>query len=180
MAKLRETCSDQLPLLTILPTDERYGRPGHADSNHYQLTQAGFYPGPAHWIDILMQGAPLAQTVDFYGDTLVNAYDEAETVVAVFGIGTDGHIAGILPGSPATGRGQAAVAGYTATDFTRLTLTPHALRHIQVAYALSYGPGKATALGRLHKNTETLRKLPSKLLYDLPEAYVYTDNDIKE
>jgi len=164
--------------LTILPTDERYGAPGHADSNYRQLRDAGFEPGPATWTDVLARDLSLDETVAYYADLAAAAFASADVIIAQFGIGPDGHIAGILPDSPAALADEATVAGYEWRDFTRLTLTYAALCHVHIAYALAYGDTKREALERLQRHTEPFAQLPSELLYDIAEAQVYTDLDI--
>jgi 6-phosphogluconolactonase/glucosamine-6-phosphate isomerase/deaminase len=175
MEKLHLHCADKLPRLAIMPMDERYGKPGHPDSNTQQLREAGFEAGTATWVDVLMHDVPFDQTIDFYNEVSATALANAMVVVGQFGLGPDGHTAGLLPGSPATEIDNATVAGYEWSDYTRLTLTPHALRQVTIAYVPAYGQGKKVALQRLRKNKEDLAELPSALLYEIPEVYVYND-----
>jgi 6-phosphogluconolactonase/glucosamine-6-phosphate isomerase/deaminase len=155
--------------------DERYGKPGHADSNTEALRKAGFDPGEATWVDVLMHDAPFDQTVSFYGEVAATALANAAVVIGQFGLGGDGHVAGILPDSPAADADEVTVAGYEWKDYTRMTLTPVALKQVTSAYVLAYGDGKKEALERLRANSETLAALPAKLLYEIPEVYVYND-----
>ncbi len=166
---------EELPRLAILPIDERYGPKGHKDSNTEQLREAGFNPGDAVWVDVLMHGVSFEQTVEFYGEVAAAALANAAVVIGQFGLGGDAHTAGILPGSPATEARGVAVVGYPWEDYQRMTLTPAALVKVQVAYVLAYGQGKKDALARLQKNAEPLAALPAKILYDIPEVYVYND-----
>jgi 6-phosphogluconolactonase/glucosamine-6-phosphate isomerase/deaminase len=175
MELLYDRCSSKLEGLAVLPIDERYGEPGHANSNTQQLREAGFDAHGATWVDVLMHNVPFDQTVDFYNEVAATALANASLVVGQVGLGPDGHIAGILPGSPATEVDEATVAAYEWTDYTRLTLTPQALRRITVAFVPSYGESKKVALNRLYKNKEDLPELPAALLYELPEVYVYND-----
>jgi 6-phosphogluconolactonase/glucosamine-6-phosphate isomerase/deaminase len=175
LQKLQTHAAPALPRLTILPMDERYGAPGHEDSNTEQLRQAGFTPGAADWVDVLARDLPLTETVAYYTEQVSAALGSAEAVIAQFGLGPDGHVAGILPGSPACMDDAATVAGYEWRDYTRLTLTPRALARADVAYALAYGEQKQTALKRLQANTEPFTDLPARVLYDVPEVYVYND-----
>ncbi|HSX43358.1 MAG TPA: 6-phosphogluconolactonase [Candidatus Saccharimonadales bacterium] len=175
MGLLRAHCGDHLEGLAIVPMDERYGKPRHADSNVEQLRASGFDPGAATLVDVLMHDAPFDQTVDFYNDVASTALANAGLVVGQFGLGTDAHVAGILPASPAAEADEATVAGYEWSDYTRMTLTPTALSAVHVGYVLAYGAGKKVALNRLLKNKEDLSELPAKLLYEIPEVYVYND-----
>lgn len=176
MQLVRERADSELGGLAILPMDERYGQPGHAYSNTEALRKAGFAPGAATWVDVLAHDADFEQTVSFYGEVAAAALANAGVIVGQFGVGGDGHTAGILPGSPATDPGEVAVVGYEWSDYQRMTLTPAALKRVQVAYVLAYGAGKKAALKRLQKNTEPLEDLPAKILYDIPEVYVYNDH----
>jgi 6-phosphogluconolactonase/glucosamine-6-phosphate isomerase/deaminase len=178
MQRLQVHAAAALSGLTILPMDERYGQPGHDDSNTEQLRRAGFEPGPAAWVDVLARNLPLTETVAYYDELVSSALAEASAVISQFGLGSDGHVAGILPGSPACTDDPATVAGYEWRDYTRLTLTAEALKRTTTGYVLAYGEQKRTALERLQTNGESFADLPAKVLYDLPEVYVYTDNDI--
>lgn len=174
MQELHKQAEDRLEGLAILPTDERYGPSGHPDSNYRQLQEAGFKPGAATWVDVLTRNVPIEQTVSFYTDVAATAFANAGAIIGLFGMGANAHIAGIQPGSPAIAPGAASVVGYNWEDFTRLTLTVEMFKQLQVAYAFVYGD-KEEALRRLQKNDEPFEKVPAKVLYDIPEAYVYNE-----
>jgi 6-phosphogluconolactonase/glucosamine-6-phosphate isomerase/deaminase len=175
MKLVRAEADDLVAGLAIVPMDERYGKAGHADSNSEQLRAAGFDPGRATWVDILMHNISFEETVRLYDQLAATTLANADSVIGQFGLGGDAHIAGILPGSPATSAKKEMVVGYEWTDYKRMTCTPAALEHVQIAYVLAYGTGKTEALTRLQKNTEPLAKLPAKILYKIPEVYVYND-----
>lgn len=160
--------------LTIALTDERYGEFGHPDSNWRQLDEAGFQAGEATIIPTLVPNLPLGQTCDTYEHNIAKAFAKADVVIAQFGIGADGHIAGILPDSPALTEDKL-VEGYEAGNFTRVTLTPPALRQISTAFAFVYGDSKLEALQNLRDQNLPLAKEPAQILKSLPEAYVYND-----
>ncbi len=174
MKRLNAESADLLGGLAILPTDERFGPVGHADSNYRQLQQAGFEPGTATWVDVLLHDVPLAETVSFYNDVAATAFANASVIIGVFGMGANAHIAGMQPGSPAVAAGYPSVVGYPWEDFTRLTLTAEKLKHIQTAYVLVYGD-KHEALVRLQRNEEDFEQMPAKVLYDIPEVYIYNE-----
>jgi 6-phosphogluconolactonase/glucosamine-6-phosphate isomerase/deaminase len=167
--------SERLDGLAILPMDERYGKPGHADSNSEQLRVAGFDPGIATWVDVLMHDLPFDQTLSFYNGVTAAAIANAGLVIGQFGLGSDGHTAGILPGSPATEIDEATVIGYEWSDYTRLSLSASALSQIHTAFVLAYGAGKKAALKRLQKNAEPFADLPSVLLYKIADTRIYND-----
>ncbi|MEO6761297.1 MAG: 6-phosphogluconolactonase [Candidatus Saccharimonadales bacterium] len=175
MAKVRSDCDNRLGNLLILPMDERYGKPGHKDSNFAQLKAAGFDPGNAVWLDILSQDLPLTQTVSRYSDLVQKYFSGADIIIGLFGLGADGHTAGVLPKSPAVFEEAASVVGYDSPPFIRITLTPQQLIKTSTAYVLAYGESKNESLHRLKANTDSMEILPSKLLYDIPETFVYND-----
>lgn len=161
--------------LTILPMDERFGPSGHADSNYQQLLDAGFDPGLAAWYDVLAKNLPLSDTVDYYTHLTENAFASVNTVVGVFGMGDDGHTAGVKPDSTALHDPAAMVVGYNSPPFVRLTLTPRELIKTNYAFVLAYGDEKTAALKRLQANNEPIEKLPARLLYDIPDVQVFND-----
>jgi 6-phosphogluconolactonase len=166
--------SDELSTrLTIMLTDERYGAVGHQDSNSQQLLAGGFKAKQATFLPVL-QDLPLAETVTSYAATAQEQFAANDIIIAQFGIGPDGHIAGVLPGSPAV-NAEAWAAAYEAPPFTRITLTPPALSRIAVAYALVFGDGKREALTKLRDEDLPLAEEPSQILKRLPEAFVYND-----
>lgn len=165
---------DASAALTILLTDERYGEVGHADSNYNQLIDAGFAHKQAHFIPTLMPGASLDEVTIRYAAVARETLQAADEVIGQFGIGADGHIAGILPFSDAT-KSDNYAASYQTETFTRVTLTFDALRHIDTAFAFVYGADKRAALQKLYERDVSLAEQPSQILKELMESYVYND-----
>lgn len=160
--------------LTIALTDERFGPTGHKDSNYYQLMQKGFNQRGAVFIDLL-KGETLVDTVQKSGMAMEKIFTYADSVIGFFGIGEDGHIAGILPGSPASVPDQTWMIGYDAGQFQRMTLTPFALSHVQTAYVGAFGSEKRTALQTLHDTIVPINEQPAQLLRHIPESHIYTN-----
>lgn len=160
--------------LAIFMTDERYGEVGHVHSNARQLHEAGFQAQDAIFVPMLEPGFSMDETQERYAQALERAIDHANVVIAQFGIGADGHIAGILPNSLAT-TATGWIAGYEAPHYTRVTLTFEALRKIDVAYACVFGGDKLDALQRLRDEAVPLADQPSQILKEVPEAYVLND-----
>lgn len=171
MAAITEEESEKL---AIFLTDERYGDLDHSNSNARQLREAGFHPKQAVFIPMLADALSLNETAERYTQALKAAIEHADVVIAQFGIGADGHIAGILPNSPAS-KSTAWVTGYEALPYTRITQTFEALRHIDVAFAMAFGEDKRQALLQLRDKDVTLEQQPSQILKELPEAFVYSD-----
>jgi len=160
--------------LAIFLTDERYGEVGHIHSNVKQLMDSGFAAKQAIFVPVLAPGFSLEETKERYEQAIVRAFEHAEFIIAQFGIGADGHIAGILPHSEAV-KADGWVTAYETQEHTRVTLTFDALRHITIAYAFVFGEEKKHALEQLQGEDLPLADEPSQILKELPEAYVYND-----
>ncbi|HET8708817.1 MAG TPA: 6-phosphogluconolactonase [Candidatus Saccharimonadales bacterium] len=161
--------------LHVMLTDERYGKPGHQDSNYQQLADAGFDVKQGEFLPALQSGLSLEQTAAAYAERFQTEAAAAGFIIATFGIGPDSHIAGILPHSAAaTAKGSA--AGYDAGQFKRLTLTFPALKRIDIAYAFAYGTAKKPALSKLKDTDAALIDQPCQILKLIPESYVYNDS----
>ena len=161
--------------LKIMLIDERYGPVGHADSNFAQLLRSGFAGENAPLLPVLYAGLSLEQTVQRYEETVKAAFAEATYAVAQLGMGEDGHIAGILPNSPAAHELTALVSGYESGDLTRITLTFPAVRQLSSAYVFAFGTTKHQALGALMHQRLSLTAQPAQVLKELPQVYLYND-----
>lgn len=165
--------------LSILLIDERFGIPGHRDSNYKQLHDAGFEHKQAAFTPVLAEGLTLQETAQRYSEIVERALDHADIVIAQLGIGGDGHISGILPHSPAINASQL-VAAYVSEPYERITTTFPALRRIDIDYSFVFGKDKQPMLSRLMDEDLPLEEQPSQILKELKEAYVYNDQVGKE
>jgi len=163
----------ELKNLAVTLTDERYGPIDHPDSNWRQLSESGLSFEGMNAIPVL-SGLPLAETVAQYGKNVEAAFDAVDIVIGQFGIGPDGHIAGILPESPAVAHPRFA-CGYETPQFTRITLTPLALKKVDHAFAFASGASKKMALGQLKSEDLTLDEQPAQVLKQMKEAVLYSD-----
>ena len=167
-----------IELLTVGLTDERYGPVGHADSNWQQLVDAGLNLRKVSAMPVLI-GRSLEATVVDYAERLERKLGDIRStgglVVALFGIGADGHIAGALPGSPAALEQKKLVVGYRSDTFVRITIAPVVFGRIDVAYALVFGASKKAALERLTGGDLPIAEQPAQLLKQVPEAWLYSD-----
>ncbi len=174
MAALKASRFKKLANLTILPMDERFGLPNHKDSNYMQMKLAGFDSGKAEWINVLRDNLGFSETIKKYADLASSVIKHSDSIIASFGIGADGHTAGILPKSPAV-LGSDSVVGYQANDFMRLTMTPAWLAKVSSAVVVARGENKKLALLRLQQNNESIIDLPSMLLYKIKDTLVFND-----
>lgn len=160
--------------LYITLTDERYGLPGHADSNWQQLLDAGFSPGSATICPVLQENMTLEESAMAYATFLAEALSSCDKAVGQLGMGADGHISGILPHSPAT-TATTLTHGYHTEQYDRITTTFNALRQLNVIFCLAYGADKRLPLKTLASQTLPLAEQPAQLLKEFEHAYVYND-----
>lgn len=117
--------------------------------------------------------------------------NEGRNVFITIGMGTDGHIAGILPTpeKPLFDRRYltpAPVVYYetqpeetTNPHRQRLTITPDFIRHADDVMAYAIGIGKQSTLERLQRGNEQISAFPAQILSELQEKVtLYTDLEI--
>lgn len=177
---------NNLPLenLSVTLTDERFVPVGAKDSNWYQLQQAGFNLPNAKLIPILA-GGDLTRTAQSFAQNLEKCFSESDFSIAIFGIGPDGHVAGILPGSPAV-TSAALAAGYKDEEVTvaspegvlrgvgRITITPKAFPRLDEAIASVFGVSKKQALDKLEEDL-SLQQQPAQALKQVSNLTIYND-----
>ena len=120
--------------LSVALVDERFGPYRHPDSNWTQLMQTGFDPKRARVIEtIRSDSGDLTNTINRYSHDLSAAIEESTSVIGQLGMGTDGHIGGILPGSSAASETDQLILGYQSNPFTRITMSFNGLRQLDCA-----------------------------------------------
>lgn len=181
MERIRiRTAGESISLLTVGLTDERYGPVGHKDSNWQQFVDANVNLSKVSLMPVLI-GKSLEATVEEYSRSfemkVKNLRTSGGIVVAMFGIGADGHIAGILPHTEAA-ESTHLVAGYTAGPYIRVTLTFKALELVDTAYAFVFSGGSTTKESMMKQLVDEeldLEDQPAQILKKLAEATLYTD-----
>jgi 6-phosphogluconolactonase/glucosamine-6-phosphate isomerase/deaminase len=169
MAALPPELTERLAISLI---DERYGPVGHKDSNWQQLTDAGFDFQRATAQPIL-NGGDIETSAANYSGWLQTQLDNGVSLIGQFGMGADGHIAGILPDSPAV-TANGLVTAYHSEQFDRITTTFALIRRCTAAYLLAFGDDKRPMLERL-REPDSLSKQPAQILRELADSYVYND-----
>jgi 6-phosphogluconolactonase/glucosamine-6-phosphate isomerase/deaminase len=168
----RQLAGRDLPKLYVTLTDERYGPVGHPDSNWRQLSEAGFQLLGAQLYPVLSgtdRGATTAAFADYIGKQLTTT----DFKIGLFGIGPDGHTAGVLPGSPAVSDGRLA-ADYDAGNYQRVTLTPPAISQLDEAVVYAMGADKQPTLEAL-QTSRPLAEQPAQVLRQLPKLTIFND-----
>lgn len=173
LAELKQNLTD-LSNLTVTLTDERYGEVGHKDSSWQKLTDSGFDFEFVNAIPVLI-GKSFDETAYEWERRVTDALNEADVVIAQFGVGTDMHIAGILPESEGA-RAAGLVSHYVAGTFDRITLTFDALSRVSSAFVFIFGEAKRGVVDKLRTCDLPPEFMPASILKSIPEVFVYSDN----
>ena len=158
--------------LTVSLTDERYGALNHADSNWFQLSKAGFDFSGVTQKPVLI-GLDRTDTTRHFDETLSALQDGYDYSLGFFGIGPDGHTAGILPGSAAL-QSKHYAADYDASNFERITMTPTAIAALDEAVAYAVGDTKWPILKQLQTELPVDIQ-PAQLLKNVRKLTIFTD-----
>ena len=161
-----------LSKLTVTLADERYGKPGHADSNWQQLLEAGFSLPGATLVPVLT-GADMETTTEEWRGHLTHLLNVSKYRIGLLGIGPDGHTSGILPSSGAI-TSHDLVTSYDGGGYQRITTTPAGLRRLDEAVVYAVGESKRTALQNLQKSM-SISEQPAQLLKLISKVTVYND-----
>lgn len=172
------------PPLTVSLVDERFGAEGHADSNWRLLVEKGYDPGKFKSLPLLRgdtaTAADFAEATGRLRALLSDAVEKQKAgrlyVVALFGMGTDGHTAGILPGSVVSRLdpgGTEYATGYMASGFARITMAPAFFSHVDFAAVWVNDRTKDMALAELKRSVSAERQ-PAQLLKLPRETVLYT------
>lgn len=158
--------------LTILLTDERYGPLKHENSNWYRLVKNGFNISGAIFIPILV-GEGIISTTKKFNTVLDQQLKIADYKVGLFGIGKDGHTAGILPESIAV-LSQDLASSYDTPIFVRITITPRTIEKLDEAVVWIQGQEKWGVLKDLEKDIDIIKQ-PAQILKKVPSLTIFTD-----
>lgn len=162
--------------LTLILADERYGSVGHADSNWKQLELAGFKAGTATVVPVLESDLTLVQTAEQFSSKLQDCLAKSDIAIGQFGMGDDGHIAGILPEAAEKAMQSNVLAvGFKTKKFDRITMTFAVFYKLSSSFCFTYGESKRPQLELLKQQDLDLVSQPSQILKQLSEAYVYND-----
>jgi 6-phosphogluconolactonase/glucosamine-6-phosphate isomerase/deaminase len=158
--------------LCVTLTDERYGHIGHNDSNWKQLEDRGFsLPGAK--MHPVLEGKDFDQTLEDFDRFLIGEMASVNYHIGFFGIGPDGHTAGILPKSPATSA-RTFASGYLAPQFIRITMTFPAIEKLDEAVVYTKGEPKWPILTQLEDDIP-LKIQPAQILKRVPKLTIFND-----
>ncbi len=159
-------------LITTL-SDERYVPFGDIDENWQQLIDGGFsVPGATTYRPIA--GKNRATTAKELGDFIKKAIDEADYKIGLFGIGTDGHIAGLKPETSAV-NAAGWTTDFTGDDFQRITMTFDAIKHLDEVILQAMGPDKTNVIEALLYQDLPITEQPAQILKSFDKSILFTD-----
>jgi 6-phosphogluconolactonase/glucosamine-6-phosphate isomerase/deaminase len=173
---LKEKADENLlQSLTVTLTDERYGLINHPDSNWHQLLEKGFSLPKAKIIPVLIDEDKNI-TVEKFNNNLNEEFTRAEYKIGLFGIGADGHTAGILPESLAVSAKDLAF-GYETATFSRITITFKAIEKLDEIVVWAQGEDKWKVLKELQTDIDIIKQ-PAQILKKVPLLTIFSDMKI--
>lgn len=159
--------------LCITLTDERYGRPDHEHENWSQLARLGFSVRSINAYRVL-RGEDADTTAAEFSQKLAQLFATYEYKIGLFGIGADGHTAGIKPHAPAVDSGELA-SYFAGEDHERVTMTPKAIMQLDEAVVYAHGSEKHPVLYQLVHENRPLMEQPAQVLKNVQKVTVFCD-----
>jgi 6-phosphogluconolactonase/glucosamine-6-phosphate isomerase/deaminase len=160
--------------LSATLSDERYGLVDHQNENWKQLLDGGFQlPGSTLYRPLINKDR--STTADEFGAWIKRQVAVSDYKIGLFGIGSDGHTAGIKPHSVAVNATEWA-SHYIGDDFERVTVTPFAVSQLDEAVIQASGIDKTSTLKQLLHDTIEIIDQPAQILKSIPKCTLYTDN----
>lgn len=157
--------------LYISLTDERPGPPGHSSSNWQQLKTSGFNYQNREYYEIL-QNRSNEEDAQAFGAWLSTTLTLADFKLGLFGIGVDGHTAGVLTTAKTEPQPVALTAYYSSSTAQRISVTPLLISRLDMAVVYAVGQDKQPVLEALDKGPSGL---PMDALRLCPQVFVYND-----
>jgi 6-phosphogluconolactonase/glucosamine-6-phosphate isomerase/deaminase len=173
MAAQRLLNNHYLANLAVSLTDERYGQVGHINENWQQLMTAGFkLPGANLYRPLI--GQSLSKTTTAFSSWLRQQLKAADYKIGIFGIGDDGHTAGIKPNSSAA-KSTACAVSFKGDDFLRMTISFATIRQFDEAVIQVSGDSKEPIIHDLFNTKKSLISQPAQILKTIPKSTLFTN-----
>lgn len=165
--------------LTISLIDERFVPLDSPHSNWHALLDGGLTGEKARLEPPIVDwGLSLHDAAHDWALRLGKRISEADMVIGQFGVGADGHTAGILPHTEGVNEHNKLVLGYKGKDYERLTTTPHLFKQLHLAIGVALGESKKPILERMPTDISADEQ-PAQLLLLSPELIMYTDQKVE-
>ena len=170
----RQLAGHDLHNLSVTLTDERYGAIGHPDENWQQLLDQGFsLPGATLYRPLINEDS--ITTTNRFGAWIAQHMADAHYSIGLFGIGSDGHTAGIKPHSSAV-TANVWTDYFQGDDFERITITLLPISQLNEIVVQASGADKLPVLQSLFTQSLSVIEQPAQALKTAPRATLYTDN----
>ena len=174
LAVARLLAGHDLHNLSVTLTDERYGPVGHTNENWQQLLDGGFaLPGAELYRPLI--GEDQITTANHFGAWISQHMADAHYSIGLFGIGPDGHTAGIKPHSSAV-TANAWTDYFVGEDFERITITLLPISQLNEVVIQASGADKLPILKSLLTESLSVVDQPAQALKQVPISTLYTDN----
>jgi 6-phosphogluconolactonase/glucosamine-6-phosphate isomerase/deaminase len=163
------------PLTKLVTTlsDERYVAVGDQDENWQQLIDGGFsVPGALTYRPL--QGKDRAETAADLGVWMQQQFPLADFKIGIFGMGTDGHTAGIKPGTSAV-EALGWATDFSGTDFERITMTFDAIKQLDEVVIQAMGADKTAVLDAFINQDIPIALQPVQVLKLIDKSTLFTD-----
>ena len=163
--------------LYISLMDERFGAVGHKDENFQHFIDEKIDLDNLNIYHILRfdELNPI-KTARLFNDWLDNQFQAADIVIGLFGIGIDGHTAGIKPHTIATKEKNQLAFYYIGPDFPRITISFKTIRQVDLAVIQASGKEKQLALKNLINNSKIkLDDEPAQIFNKIQDSLIITD-----
>lgn len=165
--------------LTISLIDERFVPLDSPNSNWHALLDGGLSGEKARLEPpIIDWDLSLHDAAHDWAQRLGECIGQADMVVGQFGVGADGHTAGILPHTEGVSENDKLVLGYKGKDHERLTTTPRLFKRLHLAIGVAMGESKKPILERMITDISADEQ-PAQLLLLAPELIMYTDQKVE-
>ncbi len=158
--------------LVVTLADERYGLIDHSNSNWYKLKNLGFKIDGAKLVPFLV-GKDISTTTLETRLKLKDELSTAEYKIGVFGVGIDGHTAGILPRSDSV-RSNELVCTYETDLHDRITITPKTIAMLDEAIVYAMGEIKWQVIENLKLDIPVADQ-PAQILKQIPLLTIFSD-----
>lgn len=153
--------------------DERFGPVGHKDSNWQQLLDSGFDSTGVATYPVLTGQATAAIAAEEYSVVLAQLSRDVGVSFGLFGMGVDGHTAGLLPENTIM-ESEQLVDSYEGPDFVRISVTPRFIQSLDDAALFALGAVKWPAFEQ-SLQPGLAAELPVRVLQSIASIKVYTD-----
>lgn len=170
--------SIQKKSITVGQVDERFVDIGSPEHNWELLSVAGFkFEDFADALPILQPNKSIHECASDYQELLTQKLAECDYALGIYGIGADGHTAGIKPTrsnddfAPFTS--NELVLAYTGTDFKRITTTAAVINKLDDIYVYCCGTEKVGVLKALKTDVKS-HKMPAQLLKEGKNVVIFT------